>query len=64
MPCVCAGRSTPFWQDVRVGRNSSRPFSTDRLLQPEHMRDNVAGLSVEYSKQYYVKGGLLDVDVS
>lgn len=50
-------RSTPFWQDVRIGLNNSRPYSNDRLVQPEHMRDNVAGLSVEYSKRYLDAAG-------
>lgn len=51
-------RSTPFWQDVRIGRNSSKPTSDDRLMQPEHMRNNVAGLSVEYSKRYVDAWGM------
>jgi hypothetical protein len=46
-----AHRSTPYWQDVRI-KNASNPLSDERPLAPEHMRSNVQGLSVEYSKRY------------
>ncbi|KAF6266656.1 hypothetical protein COO60DRAFT_1623446 [Scenedesmus sp. NREL 46B-D3] len=49
---VLGFRSTPFWQDVRIKSNASNPYSDERLLAPEHMRSNVQGLSVEYSKRY------------
>lgn len=52
-------RSTPFWQDVRIKANASNPYSEERPLAPEHMRSNVQGLSVEYSKRYLdAPGGL------
>lgn len=40
-------RSLPFWQDVRIGLDGSgsKPHA------PEHMRDNLAGLSVEYARR-------------
>ncbi|WIA29149.1 hypothetical protein OEZ86_011660 [Tetradesmus obliquus] len=49
---VLGFRSTPFWQDVRIKANASNPYSEERPLAPEHMRSNVQGLSVEYSKRY------------
>jgi hypothetical protein len=58
--CCCAGRrSTPFWQDVRIKANASNPYSDERPLAPEHMRSNVQGLSVEYSKRYLDSPGAL-----
>jgi hypothetical protein len=52
----CWFRSAAFWQDVRLVRSSATagniygaaPFT----VAAHHMRDNVAGLSVEYVKQY------------
>lgn len=46
---TCNNRSLPFWQDVRIGRDTSS--STSKPHAPEHMRDNLAGLSIEYAKR-------------
>jgi len=41
----------PFWQDVRLGGKGYNS-ATDTSLGPDEMRSNLAGLSVEYARQY------------
>jgi hypothetical protein len=56
---VC--RSLPFWQDVRIRSGGSS--STGKPHAPEHMRDNLQGLSVEYAKRstdYWGEGAAVD----
>lgn len=59
---VC--RSLPFWQDVRIKTGSSSS-STGKPHAPEHMRDDLQGLSVEYAKRstdYWGEGGAPHTD--
>jgi hypothetical protein len=41
-------RSLAFWQDVRIARDTT---GSSKPAAPEHMRDSLAGLSVEYARR-------------
>jgi hypothetical protein len=49
---VMGYRSAAFWPDLRISHSDGGPGKEERRVQPEHVRSNVAGLSVEYSRRF------------